>query len=320
MGIFSKERDNSVKYKTFGRYIGNMEELINNKEIRQNTSEGESVLFLENDQSLIIQENLEGGMIQRPSVISKSIIHFYFCIDGSAIFEFSPHYSREIQRQYNYFFFNPEKDLPFTLKLSSGTRMVFLTISLESLHELFIHEPLPFLKPENINQKFYDEREIPSHLLVELNQLFNIHLSANANRLFYRGKILELLALYFSQRKADTESCPFLNDQETVRKIRNAKDHLLKHPDAPHSLKELAKVAGLNEYQLKAGFKEIYGNTVFGYLLNHKLDNARVLLDSRKYQVAEVAYKVGYTNPSHFIAAFKKKFGITPKKYLMAKA
>jgi AraC-like DNA-binding protein len=26
---------------------------------------------------------------------------------------------------------------------------------------------------------------------------------------------------------------------------------------------------------------------------------------------------MGYTNPSHFIAAFKKKFGITPKKYLM---
>jgi AraC-like DNA-binding protein len=45
-----------------------------------------------------------------------------------------------------------------------------------------------------------------------------------------------------------------------------------------------------------------------------------MLLDSRKLQVAQVAYQVGYTNPSHFIAAFKKKFGVTPKKYLMAAA
>ena len=128
---------------------------------------------------------------------------------------------------------------------------------------------------------------------------------------------MELLSLYFSEKKPDTESCPFLNDEETVRKIKHAKEYLLKNIDSPPSLKELAKFAGLNEYQLKVGFKEIYGNTVFGYLLDHRLDHARALLDAAKYQVNEVAYQVGYTNPSHFIAAFRKKFGITPKKYLM---
>ena len=53
--------------------------------------------------------------------------------------------------------------------------------------------------------------------------------------------------------------------------------------------------------------------------LDHKLDHARVLLDSAKFQVNEVAYQIGYTNPSHFIASFKKKFGVTPKKYLMGR-
>lgn len=279
-----------------------------------------SVLFEKDDLSLSIFENHTDQLVSFESIIHKSIIHFYFCLEGSAVFGFGPHYSREIVQKKNYFFYNPEKDLPFQLQLSPHAKMVFLTISLESLHQLFIHEPLHFLKPENINQKFYDEREIPSYLIVELNQLFNIQLSENANRLFYQGKILELLALYFSEKKPNAESCPFLNDQDTVRKIKNAKEHLLKHLIKPPSLKELARLAGLNEYQLKAGFKEIYGNTVFGYLLDHKLDNARVLLDSKKYQVAEVAYQIGYTNPSHFIAAFRKKFGITPKKYLMAKA
>jgi AraC-like DNA-binding protein len=298
-----------------------MESTLSRDVQQENTSKGIfQNLFRQGDQSLAIADNFEDAQAQQSSLIRKSIIHFFFCVEGSAVFEFGPHYSREIQRQHNYFFFNPEKELEFSLKLAARSRMVFLTISLESLHQLFVHEPLPFLKPENIHQKFYDEREIPSFLLVELNQLFNVRLSDNANRLFYQGKILELLALYFSEKKPNKESCPFLNDQDTVRKIKNAKEHLLKNIDSPPRLKELAKFAGLNEYQLKAGFKEIYGNTVFGYLLDHKLDNARFLLDSKKYQVAEVAYRIGYTNPSHFIAAFRKKFGVTPKKYLMARA
>lgn len=276
------------------------------------------ILLESSDQSLAVMENTGEEVMTTPSLIRKSIIHFYFCLEGQAFFEFGPHYQREILGRRNYFFFNPDQDLPFRLRLSPQTRMVHMNITLEKLHELFIHEPLPFLKPENIKQKYYDERDIPSNLLVELSQLVNIQLSTNANRLYYQGKVLELLALYFSERKPDTENCPFLNNEDLVRKIKHAKEYLLAHEDRPPTIKDLARLAGLNEYQLKAGFKEIYGNTVYGYLLNHKLDHARVLLDSRKYQVAQVAYQVGYTNPSHFIAAFKKKFGVTPKKYLMA--
>jgi AraC-like DNA-binding protein len=240
-------------------------------------------------------------------------------LDGSATFAFGPHYSREIIKGKNYFFYNPDKDLPFQLQLVPQTKMVFMTISLESLHKLFVHDALPLLKPENSNRKFYDERDIPPTLLLVLNQLLSTQLSESAQKLYYQGKFYELLSLYFSNRLPNTETCPFLNDEETVRKIKHSKEYLLKNMEAPPSLKELAKIAGLNEYQLKVGFKEIYGNTVFGFLLDHKLDHSRILLDSAKYQVNEVAYQIGYTNPSHFIAAFKKKFGVTPKKYLMGK-
>lgn len=251
------------------------------------------------------------------SQVNKNIIHFYFCLEGSGVFGFGPHYSRPIEKQRNYFFYNPDMDLPFELKLAPQTRIVAFSIPLESLHKLFTHEALPFLKPENAKTKFYDEREIPTSLQVVLNQIFTVNLSESAEKLYYHGKVLEILGLYFSEKKPDTEACPFLNDQETVRKIKHAKEYLLKHMDNPPGLKELAKAAGLNEYQLKVGFKEIYGNTVFGFLLDHKLDHARVLLDTSKFQVNEVAYQIGYANPSHFIAAFKKKFGVTPKKYLM---
>lgn len=288
-----------------------MEEIIN-------TQKGEfRNLFEREDITLQTAENKGEEEMVFTSQVNRNIIHFYFCLEGSGTFAFGPHYRRPLEKQRNYFFYNPDMDLPFQLPLAPHTRVVAFSIKLESLHKLFTQDVLPFLKPENAKTKLYDERSIPANLVVVLNQIFTVNLSENAERLYYHGKVLEILGLYFSDKKPDTESCPFLNDQETVRKIKNAKEYLLKHMENPPGLKELAKVSGLNEYQLKVGFKKIYGNTVFGYLLDHKLDHARVVLDTARYQVNEVAYQIGYSNPSHFIAAFKKKFGVTPKKYLM---
>jgi len=283
-----------------------------------NTQKSEFKKLLERDDvSLESADNRSDDVQIIKSQVNKNIIHFYFCLEGTGTFGFGPHYTRTIEKQRNYFFYNPDMDLPFQLRLAPQTRIVALSIKLDSLHKLFTDDPLPFLKPENAKTKLYDERDIPTNLLVVLNQIFSVNLSESAEKLYYLGKVLEILGLYFSEKKPDTEACPFLNDQETVRKIKHAKEYLLKHMDSPPGLKELAKTAGLNEYQLKVGFKEIYGNTVFGYLLEHKLDHSRVLLDSSRFQVNEVAYQIGYANPSHFIAAFKKKFGVTPKKYLM---
>jgi AraC-like DNA-binding protein len=295
-----------------------MKELTNTPIDLKNTQKGSiDTLFEKDDQSLLLSENKMTEVVNLDSLIRKGIIHFYFCLDGKATFGFGPNYIREIVKGKNYFFYNPDKDLPFNLGLAPDSKMVFMTISLESLHKLFVHDALPILNPENSNRKFYDERDIPASLLLVLTQLLTTQLSVSAQKLFYQGKFYELLSLYFSNRLPNTENCPFLNDEQTVRKIKNAKEYLLKNIDSPPSLKDLAKITGLNDYQLKVGFKEIYGNTVYGFLLEHKLDNARLLLDGAKHQVNEVAYQIGYTNPSHFIAAFKKKFGITPKKYLM---
>lgn len=250
--------------------------------------------------------------------IPKGVIQFYFAVEGESTFRFGPAYSMKLESGKNFFFYNPERDLPVNIEVNSGAKHVFLFLSIDRVHELFVEDAaeLPFLSSDNINRKFYDERVISPQTTVVLNQLFSVSLSPQAQKLYYHGKVFELLSLYFSAREVDTVSCPFLNDEENVRKIKLAKEYLLKNMVHPPSIKDLAREVGLNEYRLKVGFKEVYGNTVYGYLLDHKMDHSRGLLDSGKYKVNEVAYALGYTNPSHFITAFKKKFGLTPKKYL----
>src|SRR5882724_6688063 len=225
-----------------------MKTIVEKPEVKKDIAKTIKPLFEKDDLSLAISKNDSSEVVTIESMLHQSVIHFYFCVEGSAVFVFGPHYSREITKHKNYFFYNPEKNLPFHIQMAPNTKMVFMSVSLQGLHKLFVHDSLP-LNSENANRKLYDEREIPPFLLLVLNQLFTVNLSENAAALYYQGKTLELLSLYFSEKKPDTETCPFLNDQETVRKIKHAKDHLLKNMEAPPSLKELAKIAGLNEYQ-----------------------------------------------------------------------
>ena len=86
----------------------------------------------------------------------------------------------------------------------------------------------------------------------------------------------------------------------------------------PPSLQALADEIGLSLKKLKEGFKQLYGNTVYQFVLDHKMNHARQLLVTGSHNVNEVALELGYSNSSHFIDAFKKKFGTTPKKYLLS--
>ena len=86
----------------------------------------------------------------------------------------------------------------------------------------------------------------------------------------------------------------------------------------PPTLKELSEEINLPLNRLKEGFRQVYGEPVFTFLLNYKLELARQILATGSHNVNEVGLKVGYSTASHFISAFRKKFGTTPKKYLMS--
>jgi AraC-like DNA-binding protein len=88
----------------------------------------------------------------------------------------------------------------------------------------------------------------------------------------------------------------------------------MQHIESPPSLSQLAKIAGINEYKLKRGFKEMFNNTVFGYLAEARLELAKNDLVQSNKKVIEIASALGYCSLQHFSHAFKKKFGISPNQ------
>ncbi len=268
-------------------------------------------------------ENQEEKSLHLKRDIDQSLIQFYFAVEGGAVFHFNQgNYRLQLENEKSLLFYNPLMVLPLEIEILPSAKLVFLYITVENLHRLFVEESeeIAFLNKENINKKFYADRPLPPILLLTINQLFQSGVKGPARQVFEKAKAYEILALFFNKEEGkDVEQCPFLNDEENVERIRLAKRILVQKMTNPPTLKELSREIGLNEYRLKEGFRNIYGKTVFQFLNDYRLDTARHMLDSGKLKVNDTAYQIGYTNPSHFIAAFKKKFGVTPKKYLTGK-
>lgn len=268
-------------------------------------------------------ENSGDEVLSIKREIDKSLIQFYFAVQGGAEFLFNQgNYRLKLEEEKSLLFYNPIVALPLDIEVKPHSKLVFLYITVENLHRLFVEESeeIEFLNQENIGKKFYADRPLSPLLTVTIHQLLSNSVGGPAKSIFEKAKAYEVLALYLNKEEGkDVEQCPFLNDEENVERVRTAKRILIEKMTNPPSLKELSREIGLNEYRLKEGFKNIYGKTVFQFLNDYRLDVARQMLDGGNAKVNDAAYHIGYTNPSHFIAAFKKKFGVTPKKYLTAK-
>ncbi|MFK7833277.1 MAG: helix-turn-helix transcriptional regulator [Winogradskyella sp.] len=253
--------------------------------------------------------------------IDSSYIQFHFCTKGSAAFVFNKGtYTLNINEETSLLLYNPQRDLPIHLELNSHSWLVSLVISIKKFHTLFSRDAnyVTFLTEDNKDKKYYKDGRINPSMSVVLNQLISFNLNSSIKSLYFKGKAYELLSLFFNRSEdADIEQCPFLVDEVNVVKLKKAKDIIIANMAEPPTLQELADQIDLSLKKLKEGFKQIYGDSVFSFLFDYKMEVARKLLESGDYNVNEVGLKVGYSTGSHFIAAFKKKFGTTPKKYIM---
>jgi len=254
--------------------------------------------------------------------IDSNYIQFHFCTKGSSDFVFNQGvYTLKINEDTSLLLYNPQRDLPIHLEMQPHSGLVSLIISIEKFHGLFSEDAnyVTFLSEDNRDKKYYKDGKITPSMAVVLNQLMSFNLNSSIKPLYFKGKAYEMLSLFFNRSEdADIEQCPFLIDEVNVAKLKKAKDIIIANMVEPPTLQELADNIGLSLKKLKEGFKQIYGDTVYSFLFDYKMEVARKLLESGNYNVNEVGLRVGYSTSSHFIAAFKKKFGTTPKKYIIA--
>lgn len=297
---------------------------MNIEEIRdKNVARGAFNETQVDDGFLVFTYKNDGILVEKITrAIDSDYIQFHFCAKGLSKFIFNEgKYALTIKEENSLLLYNPQRDLPINLEVNPNSWMVSLLISIKKFHGLFSQEAdyISFLNEDNKDKKYYKDGVISPSMAIVLNQLTSFNLNPSIKSLYFKGKAYELLSLYFNRSEdANIEQCPFLVDETNVIKIRKAKDIIISRMAEPPSLQELADEIGLNLKKLKEGFKQIYGDSVFSFLFDYKMEVARKLLETGNHNVNEVGHKVGYSTSSHFIAAFKKKYGTTPKKYLMS--
>ncbi|WNZ25525.1 helix-turn-helix transcriptional regulator [Leptolyngbya sp. NK1-12] len=151
-------------------------------------------------------------------------------------------------------------------------------------------------------------------------QLWHPPYHGTAKRLYLQGKVFELLAIYLSLIEADQQkpsNRPF--KLSTIDRIYHARDILLANLEHPPSVIELAQQVGVSASTLQRQFRQLFGQTVVGYLTDQRMNLAEQVLRQGNCTVVEIATLVGYSNPAHFAAAFKRKFGITPSECILGR-
>lgn len=129
-------------------------------------------------------------------------------------------------------------------------------------------------------------------------------------RLLIHAAALEFLAWHLESYETDGEKTAMSARER--RLLLAARERLLHDLAAPPTIAELARETGLNQLKLKRGFKTLFGMGVYALFQRERMDRARELL--RRHGVTETAMMLGYSNVSHFGAAFRRRFGILPRE------
>jgi len=78
---------------------------------------------------------------------------------------------------------------------------------------------------------------------------------------------------------------------------------------------EFSKKAGLSRMQLHRKLHALTDQSSSEFIRNFRLKRALKLLSAKKGNISEIAFEVGFSNPSYFTECFKGLFGFSPSEY-----
>ncbi|MDD9269094.1 helix-turn-helix domain-containing protein [Paenibacillus sp. GCM10023248] len=98
----------------------------------------------------------------------------------------------------------------------------------------------------------------------------------------------------------------------TVRAIKQFLDNHILHP---FDSGKLADHIGLSYKQMNRLFKQEAGTTLYNYVINKKIESAKLMLLDTQLTVSDIGYKLGYDDPHYFSNLFHSKAGVRPSEF-----
>lgn len=251
--------------------------------------------------------------------IRKNAIGLCFIIEGSIELTSSAGPSKKMNQGFHNICYFPEST--GSIKCSRGEYDLFyISVPVDIFHDYlpknqnlfcqfrkdFQQDKTAFLREKGafINAKIY-------RVIQEISECEG---TEYIKKIFIKAKILELISFQLEQLCEICKAYAPLNINH-AEKMYQVRDFMLKNIGEYYSLNDLAKIVSTNEFTLKKEFKELFGDTVFGFWNEAKMARAREFLLENHKSIKEISEIIGYKNPQHFSTAFKRKFKVSPSNF-----
>lgn len=149
-----------------------------------------------------------------------------------------------------------------------------------------------------------------SAMILSLFSILHCGFSGQIKKRFQQIKISEI-TLYALQNTS-------LNDHDferkfvEIKKMIEIKEYLLNNLTKPGTTHQIALRFGINDFKLKKSFKHVFATSIYAFLLEERLLNARLTILETDLPLKQIAEQAGYSELAPFSNAFKSKFGVSP--------
>jgi len=168
-------------------------------------------------------------------------------------------------------------------------------------------------QPDADSVWFAEASRLTPEMLVSVRSLQKMNFQGLMRRAYVEARATELVCDLWEQIAHAAPPPVGSVDDRILAKVEKTRLHIDRNYAEPLAMRALARNAGTNETKLSQAFRTVFGMTVFEYVRNRRMEEARRLLRRCEMSVTEIAFEVGYEHSCNFSVAYKRHFGVTPK-------
>jgi AraC family transcriptional regulator len=135
-------------------------------------------------------------------------------------------------------------------------------------------------------------------------------------RLYVESQLMRLAVLLLSRHSTTTQAARILPSGGLTRnQARRVLDYIESNLSRELTLGELARIAELSLHHFARMFKKTIGLTPYRYVLDRRVERAKLMLRTATTSLVDISLSVGFCNQSHFTSAFGRMVGATPTEF-----
>lgn len=131
----------------------------------------------------------------------------------------------------------------------------------------------------------------------------------------YIESLTQVLVIHIL-RHYSTRAQIITSDNKTLTgaQLQQALDYIHTHLDQDLSLVQIAEVINISPTYFASLFKSTTGNSPHQYVIQQRLERAKMLLSKTDLAISDIALQVGFSSQSHLTQLFKRFTGMTPRQ------